>query len=696
MKQDRMTVPTFLIAAMLAALVSFSGTMCLADAYSMDCSRTVLLACCCTAAVLAAASMWPRRSWPLALAAAVLYLAVLVWQREPMENSLQAVLFRISGEWALCFENVQIIGQEGGDPLWILAALAVPLAWLTAWVSSREGSAILVLLACMPVLLLSLIIVDIAPVLWLILLTGALMLLVISHSVRERSPAEGSRLAWWLVLPTIILVSGITVLWPPADYVRADWSETLQTMAEARVNLKKWQEQTFSSYPKWNRELQKVDLSEVGPKVLTGVHVLDYRADAEVAYLRGVSLGIYGDNSWTAIDSAAYYAQGIESSPLVAATDGSATLEIRTESREPLLYTTYYLAALPEQGKTVDDAYLQNSHRQSAYTISFEPPLRYLVRQTDAYEQFVYSQYLQIPEQLQEALREIAKGAGLMGAPAETVVDYVRTSGIYDLNTPAVPAGEDFVLYFLQQSRQGYCVHFASAAVMLLRTVGIPARYVTGYAVSGETNQWNPVTQDDAHAWVEYYVDGLGWRPLDPTPADRTEVPEPEPEPEEQTEPQDLPAPSEPAPSPDQPEQTPAKQPEQQAGQTAGTAPQGGKTNLHLSPKLLWLLALPGLAALLWLRRWLGLRYRRERCTKGHPNRRVLTYWRWLTHLSRAAEMPPEEELLALAEKARFSQHTMNDQELEQMRLAVDRRVAALKTAPKRKRLWYKYGLVLY
>ena len=84
MKQDRMTVPTFLIAAMLAALVSFSGTMCLADAYSMDCSRTVLLACCCTAAVLAAASMWPRRSWPLALAAAVLYLAVLVWQREPM------------------------------------------------------------------------------------------------------------------------------------------------------------------------------------------------------------------------------------------------------------------------------------------------------------------------------------------------------------------------------------------------------------------------------------------------------------------------------------------------------------------------------------------------------------------------------------------------------------------------------------
>ena len=694
MKRERMTAPTFLMAAMLAALVSFSGVMCLKEAYGLACSTSTLAAVCCGAALLAAASMLPRRSWPFSLAAAVLWLAVLVWQREPVGESIHAVLFRISCEWALCFENVQVIGREGGNPLWVLAAFGVPLAWLTAWVASREGSAILVLLACMPVLLLSLIIVDLAPVLWLILLTGALMVLTISHSVRERSPAEGSRLAWWLVLPTIILVSGITVLWPPADYVRADWSETLQAMAEARVHLKQWEEQTFSSRPRWNRELQQVDLSRGGPKTLTGTHVLEFRSDTELSYLRGVSLGVYDGNRWLAVDSAAYYALQLEQSPLVAASAGSAALEIKTDSREPLLYTTYYLAEFPAGGKAVDDAYIQNSHREAAYTVQFEPPMRYLVRQTDAYDRFVREQYLQIPEALLAPLAEIAAGAGLMGAAAETVADYVRTSGVYDLNTPAVPEGEDFVLYFLQQSRQGYCVHFASSAVLLLRTVGIPARYVTGYAVNGEAGQWNPVTEDDAHAWVEYYVDGLGWRPLDPTPASQTVSPEPEPE--EQPDPPAQSTQPEPADPPERTEQTPEQQPEPPTSTSPEPAVQGGQAKLRLSPKLLWLLVLPGLLCILWLRRWLGLHYRRELCTKGHSNRRVMAYWRWLISLAKASGLPVEEEQLTLAEKARFSQHTMSDQELEQMHLAVERRITALPAAPKGKKLWSQYGWVLF
>ena len=123
---------------------------------------------------------------------------------------------------------------------------------------------------------------------------------------------------------------------------------------------------------------------------------------------------------------------------------------------------------------------------------------------------------------------------------------------------------------------------------------------------------------------------------------------------------------------------------------------QGGRAKLRLSPKLLWLLVLPGLLCILWLRRGLGLHYRRERCTKGHPNRRVMAYWRWLISLAKASGLPVEEEQLSLAEKARFSQHTMSDQELEQMRLAVERRITALQTAPKGKKLWYQYGLVLF
>ena len=96
---------------------------------------------------------------------------------------------------------------------------------------------------------------------------------------------------------------------------------------------------------------------------------------------------------------------------------------------------------------------------------------------------------------------------------------YVSSSARYDLNTPAVPDGEDFVSWFLHESETGYCVHFATAAAILLRCMDVPARYVTGFSTNVTAGSWTTVTTDDAHAWVEYYVDGLGWYVLDPTPA---------------------------------------------------------------------------------------------------------------------------------------------------------------------------------
>ena len=79
----------------------------------------------------------------------------------------------------------------------------------------------------------------------------------------------------------------------------------------------------------------------------------------------------------------------------------------------------------------------------------------------------------------------------------------------------------DSIDRFLFDSREGYCEHFASATTFMLRSVGIPARVVTGY----QGGEWNPyqgylqVRQYDAHAWVEAWMDGRGWVRLDPTAA---------------------------------------------------------------------------------------------------------------------------------------------------------------------------------
>ena len=72
---------------------------------------------------------------------------------------------------------------------------------------------------------------------------------------------------------------------------------------------------------------------------------------------------------------------------------------------------------------------------------------------------------------------------------------------------------------FLFNSKRGYCEHYASAMVLMLRTIGIPARIVTGF-YGGEFNEYGGyviVRQSNAHSWVEAAIDGR-WRLFDPTP----------------------------------------------------------------------------------------------------------------------------------------------------------------------------------
>lgn len=81
------------------------------------------------------------------------------------------------------------------------------------------------------------------------------------------------------------------------------------------------------------------------------------------------------------------------------------------------------------------------------------------------------------------------------------------------------PLGQNSIDEFLFDSRRGFCAHYAGAMTFVLRAAGIPARVVTGYQ-GGELNpggNYIQVRQFDAHAWVEYWQPGRGWRSVDPT-----------------------------------------------------------------------------------------------------------------------------------------------------------------------------------
>ena len=100
------------------------------------------------------------------------------------------------------------------------------------------------------------------------------------------------------------------------------------------------------------------------------------------------------------------------------------------------------------------------------------------------------------------------------------MIDWLRSGHSYTTRPPERPAGVDPVDDFLFNQPAGHCEFFASAAVLLLRAAGVPARYVTGF----RGGEWNPiggyvaVRGERAHAWAEAFVAGAGWTRVDATP----------------------------------------------------------------------------------------------------------------------------------------------------------------------------------
>lgn len=157
------------------------------------------------------------------------------------------------------------------------------------------------------------------------------------------------------------------------------------------------------------------------------------------------------------------------------------------------------------------------------------------------YRQFVYENYLEIPESFVPekifnenyyqyiTAEDILTGKSsldemtVFSRKIYFIRKWLRDNCEYSLEAPKLRAGEDFVNSFLER-RTGSCSHFASAAVIMCRYAGIPARYVEGYVIKpadfpaeAETGKSVTVNVTDArgHAWAEVYIDGFGWYPME-------------------------------------------------------------------------------------------------------------------------------------------------------------------------------------
>ncbi|MDY7078108.1 MAG: transglutaminase domain-containing protein [Chloroflexota bacterium] len=130
--------------------------------------------------------------------------------------------------------------------------------------------------------------------------------------------------------------------------------------------------------------------------------------------------------------------------------------------------------------------------------------------------------YLALPDGLPQRVIELAQEV-----TAEAETPYARASALeaylrsfpYDLEIAKPPEGRDVVDYFLFDLQRGYCDYFASAMVVMARSVHIPARLAVGYAMGHYDPQREAyvVTEKNGHAWPELYFPTYGWIPFEPT-----------------------------------------------------------------------------------------------------------------------------------------------------------------------------------
>ncbi len=137
------------------------------------------------------------------------------------------------------------------------------------------------------------------------------------------------------------------------------------------------------------------------------------------------------------------------------------------------------------------------------------------------YANFVKDNYLYVPAATAAYLDGVIRGNAFDASDPDVigkVARYISGAAEYNLDYDrALDSAADIAVGFLRDFKQGVCRHFASAATLMYRALGIPARYVIGYVGETVAGEWTDITTASAHAWVEVYIDGFGWVQIEVT-----------------------------------------------------------------------------------------------------------------------------------------------------------------------------------
>lgn len=695
----RETVITAFLSGALALLIGLGAVGCVISAFDLTIQNLSGIALACVAAAVFCAAMFSLKWGGLGVLAALTLFFLFLWRKTDGLEQLFCLLQRVThlynnayGWSVLRLTDAPWDAGVGDIPM---AALGVSLcAVVTRAVCRGKSSALPVTAALLP-LGACLVVTDTVPEeSCLFALILGLILLILTGRVRANDPVQGNRLTLMAAVPTALALLALFLALPREGYVNQAAATREKLLSRVQFSLSRTEESSRNAVENWlqntletqfsqnspispsSGETETVNLVGLGRRIESTAVVMEVTPlSGGALYLRGQDYDRYDGTGWSVSPGRTEVFSG--------SGEDLGEVFIRTTAEEPVLYLPYY----PTGGVSLSGGRLENRQNSTEYTVPRTglPESWQSGTETSSYYDPVY---LTLPDTIREGaedlLSEILPEGGTAAQKADRIAEYVRSCARYDLNPSRMDAGEpDFALWFLEDAEAGYCVHFATAAVVLLRAAGMEARYVSGYMVRTRAGETAAVTGKNAHAWAEYYEPSLGtWVVLEATPADAGGQPA-----VSETNPQ-------PATEADviQPTRAPAvpSVPENGNATIAPETPDSPPARIPVG-FFTALLALVLIAAVIPGQRALRIRLRRAKQQKAPPNARALALWQEAALASRLLRKPAPKTLESLAQKAKFSQHTLTEEELIRFHAYLRGAKKQLAGRPWYQRLVYKY-----
>ncbi len=647
-------VKTAIFSALVSAVAAYGAVGSLITAFNLDTSLfEAMLVAVFAATVGAVCGAVKHRVWTFVGGAVILLLFAAATDTVAsfcyLIDKISAVYDGIYGCGATHLADGLSFWSIDTALIWLGCAAAFVSAWCLA---ARRNAVVPVLLCALP-LIPCFVTTDTVPrTAEIAMVLGSVLLMLLTAGARKRHEERGNALTLPAVI-SVICVLSLLLFFIPRDVVyneEHEWRDRVLTFFGLEVP---GSGNGFGETDSEEDLLYTMSFTAHYDPLMTVTSSV-----GGVMYFREQVYDEYTGTKWR-------IEQGTTALPFHVA-DRYETVRIETED----VFDHLYFPCYTNTTQTLRDGHINNPDKKTSYGWALMmPPDGWQEEQAkedadlyswlgvsrlellrDAYSfnmstsQMPTDVFIWAQDHLDAATASLSEGAS-QHEIVEAVAAYVRGSAQYSQLVETPPEDLDnFAQWFLEEQDRGYCVHFATTTAVLLRALGLSARYVTGYAAEVTAGEPTVVREKDSHAWVEYYESAIGdWVIVESTPTVFAGT-------------QSTTASS----------ATVTTTTTTSISTTTATRPTAPKSDdVEKGGNLWWFVGVAAVilisAAVVTVWQYLS----RRRYEKSDNNERLLIVWHRIERLAARRKREIPREIEQLAKKAKFSQHAITDEELQ-------------------------------